>query len=480
MGFSVGGLISGLDTDNVISQMIGIERQPIVKLQAKEADYQVKLTSYGSLKSALTTLKNAASSFDTSVDLNQYSALSSDTSAFTASVFSTAKAGTYSVSVQSLAQVQKVKSGAFGVDEAVGEGKFTLQLGSGSSVEINTDGDDTIEDVARLINEKQKDIQAAVITNGDEAYLTLTGQKTGATNTIRIEITEENPPTPVGDDPEDPEYLRDAVGLSRLLYVQDGANNHLSQSQAASDAILTVDGVEGIHRSTNSIADVIKGVTLNIKNVTGTGESETLTITRDTAAIASKMNAFVEAYNAVVDFFKEAQKYDSKTQEAGALLGDSTSNQIRNRLRSAVVNAVTGAPDGLSRLSNLGISMTDEGKLEVDATALNETLTEKFDDVVSFFTISSDEKKGFGVRLASTLDTMLNKTSGDLAVKTGGIQSSIDRIEKDIKKYETRAAKVEDRLRAQFESLELVLAQYQKTGDYLTQQIEALQGMYKS
>jgi flagellar hook-associated protein 2 len=480
MGFSVGGLISGLDTEKVISQMLEIERQPIIKLQTKEAGYQVKLTSYGSLKSTLATLKNAASSLDTSTDLNQFSAASSDASVFTASVFSTAKTGTYSLSVQSLAEAHKVKSNAFAVDEAIGEGKFTIQLGSGNSAEITTDADDTLEDVARLINEKQKDVQAAVITNGDHAYLTLTGLKTGAANTIRIEISEENPPVPVGDDPEYPEYLSDQVGLSRLLYVQGGTHNHLDQTQAASDAILSVDGVEGIHRPTNTIADVIKGVTLNIKDVTAVGETESLTITRDTAALTSKMNAFIEAYNAVVDFFKEVQKYDSRTQEAGALLGDSTANQIRNRLRGIVANSVAGVPGGLSRLSDLGVTMATDGKLELDTTVLNEVLTDKFDEVLSFFTAADGEQKGFGVRLVSTLDTMLNSTKGDLATKTAGIQSSIDRIDSDIAKYEARALKVEERLRAQFESLELILAKYQKTGDYLTQQIEALQGMYKS
>src|SRR5262245_14432104 len=130
MGISVGGLISGLDTDNIIKKLTDIEKQPITKLQQKEAAYQVKLTSYGSLKGAISTLRTAAAALDSPTDLTQFTGTSSNTNAFTASVFSTAKAGAYDVKVEGVAQVHKLKSDAFGVDEAVGAGKFTLQLGT--------------------------------------------------------------------------------------------------------------------------------------------------------------------------------------------------------------------------------------------------------------------------------------------------------------------------------------------------------------
>lgn len=484
MGFSVGGLISGIDTDSVLTQLTNLERQPITKLQEKEAAYQVKLTSYGSLRSALTTLRSATSALDSATDLNVYSGVSTNTSAFTGTVFSTAKTGSSTISVSSLAQVHKVKSDAFSVDEAVGAGTFTLQLGSGTAVEITTDGDDKLEDVARLINEKQKDIQAAVINDGNKVYLTLTGQRTGAANTIRLEVTAETPPTPPGD-PPDLGDVTDNLGLSRLRFDMagvdeegvnlEGSNNHLSQTQAASDAVLTVDGVEGIHRSTNTVADVIKGVTLTLKGVTEDNKPETFTVSRDTSALASKVNAFVDAYNAVVDFFKSAQSYDSKTKEAGVLLGDSTTNQLRKRLGRMMGGVVPGAADGMSRLSDLGITMDKEGKLQVDSTALNDALTNRFDDVSTFFTAKNGENKGFGVSMLITLDGMLDSNKGDLTTRTKGIQSSVDRIEKDIAKLEKRVTSTTDRLKAQFQTLESLLGQYQKTGDFLTQQITSWQ-----
>src|SRR5262249_51864158 len=147
------GLISGLDTESIISKLTAIDRQPVTKLQQKEAAYQVTLTSYGSMKSTLSSLRTAASALDATTDLTQFTGVSSNTDAFTASVFTTAKAGTYDIKVDGLAQVHKLKSSAFGVNEAVGAGKFTLQLGTGTATEITVDTDDTLADVANQIND---------------------------------------------------------------------------------------------------------------------------------------------------------------------------------------------------------------------------------------------------------------------------------------------------------------------------------------
>ncbi len=484
MAISVGGLISGIDTKSVIKQLTELERKPILKLQTKEAAYQVKLTSYGGLRSVLSSLRSAAAALDSPSDFNQFSGVSSNPATFTASVFSTATGGSTSISVHSLAQVHKVKSEAFGTEEAVGEGTFTLQLGDGEATEISTSAEDTITDVARKINEAQRSIHAAVITDGTRSYLTLTGQRTGEANTIRLEVTAETPP-PAGEPPDpenppDPGSLTDKEGLSRLLYLPGGENNGLVETQKASDAVLTVDGVENIRRPTNVVTDVLKGVVLTLTGTTEQDQTETLTISRDTAAVAAKVNAFVDAYNAVTEFFKNAQSYDPQTQRAGILLGDGTTNLIRNRLRTNLAGFVSGGVEGLSRLSDLGVTLNKDGKLQVDHSTLNDAIQSRFDDVTTFFTANEQDAEGFGVNMVKLLDRMLNNNNGDLAVRTKGIQTSVDRISKDIARHETRILKTESRLQTQFQNLERLLGQYQKTGDYLAQQITALQNMNQS
>ena len=62
MTIGVGGLVSGLDTENIISQMMTLERRPILLLQGREADFLAKISAMGTMKSGLAALQTAASS----------------------------------------------------------------------------------------------------------------------------------------------------------------------------------------------------------------------------------------------------------------------------------------------------------------------------------------------------------------------------------------------------------------------------------
>jgi flagellar hook-associated protein 2 len=79
--------------------------------------------------------------------------------------------------------------------------------------------------------------------------------------------------------------------------------------------------------------------------------------------------------------------------------------------------------------------------------------------------------------LIDTLDSMLSTTQGALAARTQGIQTSIDHIGDQVERIEYRNAAWEARTRAQFNALEVLLAEYQTTGNYLTQQIAGLQNL---
>ncbi len=64
MGISIGGLISGMDTDSVISKLLDIQKKPISLLQNKEADFKVKLSAYSTLQGSLESVKTAARNLD--------------------------------------------------------------------------------------------------------------------------------------------------------------------------------------------------------------------------------------------------------------------------------------------------------------------------------------------------------------------------------------------------------------------------------
>ncbi len=478
MTISVGGLISGLDTNGMIEQMLALQQRPIVRLQQREAAYQVELTAYGSLDGLLDSLKSAMEDLDSVSDLTSFSVSSGDADLFTVSVDENATAGSYDVTVQNLAKVHKLTSkkvgdgttledGAFADGEYVGKGTIHLKVGSGSTVDITVSDTDTIDDVAQAINDADAGVNAAVIFDGTYYFLTLATDETGAENVINLTVTDTG-------DPSD----TDMIGLSRLVY-DKGVTENLENTQTAEDSMITVDGVSNISRDTNVIDDVIEGVTITLESGPDAPDNEaTLTVSRDTAAVVSKINSFVSAYNQVLDLFESYQSYDPDTETAGVLLGDATTNSIRNRLDNRVTDMVPGV-ESFGRLSDLGITLNGEGEFEVDSSTLNDALDDHFDDVLQFFAQSTEGSEGFAVRMVDILEAILDSTDGTLATRTDGIQTSIDGIEDQVERIAMRNLAWETRTRAQFNALELLLAGFQNTGNYLSQQILGMQNLNK-
>ncbi|MBI5590625.1 MAG: flagellar filament capping protein FliD [Deltaproteobacteria bacterium] len=470
MSISVGGLVSGMDTDKIISQLQELQKKPITKLQTQEAAYQVKLSAYSSLKGSLNDLKNAAKNLDSVSDITSFSATSSNTSLLTASAEKTAVAGSYSVTVNSLATAQKLTSTGFTESEAVGKGTIHLTFGSNDPVDIAVNSGSTISDIATAINKADTGIYASVINDGTKSYLTLTGKQTGSANVIKLTVTEDGTDTanlPVGV----PSADEDTTGLSRLVYDAGGAKN-LTQLQGAANADISVDGVTHISRASNTISDVINGVTLKLKEA-DTSKTVTVEVERSDDLLTTRLNAFLDAYNGLMNSLDSLQSYDKETKETGTLFGDSTTRRIQSEVRNLFTNSVSGLSADSDTLTELGVSTNDDGDLELDSTVFSAKLKDNFDNVVKFFTKTDTGAKGFAVRMASSMETMVG-TKGLLATRTDGIQNSIDDIDDQVTRLNDRLSVSETRLRTQFSALEVLLGQYQNTSSSLTSNLDAL------
>jgi flagellar hook-associated protein 2 len=330
----------------------------------------------------------------------------------------------------------------------VGKGIIQLKVGDGSTTDIAVSATDTIDDVAQAINDAKAGVKATVIFDGTNYFLTLSGEDTGSANKISLIVTDEDG------------FNKDASNLSRLFYEDLDPENQMVQAQAAADSIITID---------------VSGLTITLESAPAVPDNEAaLTVSRNTLEIVSKINSFVSAYNNVLDFFDASQSYSQDTETAGLLMGDATTNSIRNSLRNMVTNTVPGV-ESFERLTDFGITMNSEGRLEVDSSTINSALDDDFDDVVEFFTQATEGSEGFAVRMVDTLDVMLDSTNGALDARTDGIQNSIDDIQDQVERIEMRNLAWETRTRAQFNALELLLAGYQNTGNYLSQQITGMQ-----
>jgi len=396
-GITVGGLASGLDVNSIVEQLVAAERAPTEKrLDYKEAVYTAQISTYGTLKSALAKFQTSVRALSTASKFNARSATVSDDKVLTATASSIAEGGSYAIKVSQLAQSHSLASGAFAsVTDVVGTGKLTIRLGTteydpddgsyagfqqkqGSSVitvDINA-GNNSLEGVRDAINAADAGVQASIINDGSGYRLVVSSKETGADNSIRITVSD--------DDGSD----TDGNGLSRLAY-NDQATN-LEQTMEALDAKLTVNGL-AVTSSSNTVTGVVHGVTLNLKSVSESPIN--LSVARDKTSARSAIDAFVTAFNELNAILDTMGQYDPETKQAGVLQGDPLMRSVATQIRRALLPT---DQTGLI-LADLGITtlakdkVQDDGttllagSLVIDEATLNKVMDERFDDIAKVF-----------------------------------------------------------------------------------------------
>lgn len=156
------------------------------------------------------------------------------------------------------------------------------------------------------------------------------------------------------------------------------------QLAAGEDAELSVDNVT-IKKSSNTVSDVIPGVTLNL-----VGESLLTTVTlkvdRDLDTIKKNIKTMADSFNSIISYINTQFSYDEKTKKTGGVLfGDGTLSSVKSDLISAVTKTITGLSSDYNRLPLIGISLGDNVNLTIDDTKLANALTTNFDDVKKLF-----------------------------------------------------------------------------------------------
>jgi len=460
MALQVGGIMSGLDTENLIRQLMELERAPIKVLERRENAFNVQLSAYGEIKSVLNRLQSAAEDLADPESFAATAATSSNEDILTVSGSSDAEPGNYSIKVNSLAQAHAVRSGSFDNgtgDTEVGKGTISIQVGAGDAVDITIDDTNkTLSGIARAINDADAGVSASVIDDGiGHTYLSLLAEETGEDNTISVTIND-------GDGNNE-----DASGLSALY--NNPAVHAMHETQAASNSELNVNGID-VERSGNTIDDLITGVTLTLHEA-DTTETVAVNVSRDIDSIKGKINAFVDAYNNVVNRFASKQSYGGEEDSSGVLIGDSTLRHISRWMRSLMGDSVDGITSGYDTLLSIGISANNNGKFEVDDDTLADALNDNLDDVVTLFTADSGSSRGIAFLMDDYLDDVLDTRDGLIAAKEEGLQNSIDSLQESQESMEMRIARREEILWKQFNSLELLLSNYNQTGSFLAQQI---------
>lgn len=444
------GVGSGLDLNGLLNQLNAAERQKLKPLTIQRSQEQAKISAFGRLQSSLDKFQSAVAKLN---DASLYSSLSTSVrgEGITASAGSGASAGRYEVEVIQAARSGSLASAgvANNTDPLVGAGGDTLTLAFAGKDDVTIALEEgwSLSQIRDAINaHPDAGVSASLINDGSENghRLVLSSSETGT-----------------------------AAGIESMAFANGALNEDVISRVTGRDAELKINNIL-ITSASNRVEGAIQGITLELDG-TAAGKTATVVVEQDSEVLKDAVKGFVSAYNEMKSTVGRMTKVTGDAATAGELVGDRAIRTIETRLSRDLVSRVEGGEFGI--LSDFGISLRSNGRLELDETKLDDAIANNSQGLANFFA-GSDKQGGMAGRLDQTLAQFLGNE--------GLIQSSIKSSETRVSSLENRFERMElsiertlDRYRRQFGQLDSMLSQMNATSAYLSQQFDMLAQMGK-
>ncbi len=488
------GLSSGMDTEQLIHDIMTAERIPVDRVYQQKIQAEWKRDAYRDVNTKLSQLRNMSFDLGLQSSFQQRVASSSHDNLVSVNASGRAQAGTYELRVDKLAtsgQVIATDAGEKFDDfmevflEDDDDITFELRGLDGEMEQIVVTKEDTLESVlAKINNNKNIGIRAF----HDSGKVSLTTTETG-----------ENAKIVVSDDESG--FFNKVFGLGENeTEIEDG----VFEVASGKNAEVNINGLD-LERESNSFD--LDGITVNLQEVSNT--TVRIEVKHDVDATVDKIKEFVDLYNSLVDEFnlmtreevhrdfppltpeqkgalseKEIELYEEKAR-SGLLRSDPIISNVLTEMRMALGGAVEGL-EGNKSLSQIGIktgSWYEYGKLYIDEDKLRTAIEEDPDNVESIFTNRSDvpSEKGLASRLTAALDKGMKRitdTAGKASVTydQSFLGEQIRGLEDRLSAMEDRLIRIEANHWQKFTAMEKVLSQLYAQGDWLVQQLATMQG----
>lgn len=469
------GLGSGLQVADIVGAIVGAEKVPYEsRLNQKEGKITTDISAVGALKSALQKVQDSISSL-ADADRYQLREAKGNDDFISMSSNKEAEIGNYSVQVDALAEKHKLVSTGISSEEAVGEGTLTINSGT-NNFDIAVSDTTTLSEIRDAINDStdNESVIATIITDDDGQHLVLSSKETGLANTITLVI----------DDINDGNNTN-TTGLSRLAYDPDPLSTtySLSMKEAtpAADAQITIDGTLVVTNSTNTFTNVIDGVDITAKKVHTVNDDSSVeglsrvTLNENNANMEAGLNQFVKNYNDLLTLSKTLGQ--AGEGRSGPLAGDSLLRGVMSKLRQQISTPFeTSGSDSLS-LSQLGVRSDRYGVLSLDKDDLNEAIANDVDGIQNFF-VGTEDVSGF----ASSIDTLMKfytDSDGLIDSRIEGKKTQLENIDDDRLSFGRKMDALEARLYKQYNAMDLLVANLNATGSYVTAQLDNMPGVVR-
>lgn len=508
-GISFSGLGSGLDTQAIVRQLVSIERLPIQSLQSRRGTEQRRLDLVGDLGELVRGLKDKAEQLATAEDFFAFAATISDEAAATVTADSGASQGTHTLDVQRLAATDRWAFDAVGsrtenLSVTAGE-QISFKIGTTDYTLTIDENQSSLDDIASQLEAMAPDeISASVVNTGTESapryQLVIASTASGEEGRITDIFSNVGQTGGLLGLPPD-----GATALTIDYSAPDGNGQSTSTNNitVGNDALAEIDGLL-VRRSTNTFTDVIEGVTLELRGLTG-GDAATVSVEPDREAVRGQIDEFITAYNEVIDFVNQQQTFtpSDSDEEAGTtgglLFGDSILGSVERSLQRALfnvdLNTVINDTEGFSTLAAVGIEQDREGRLSVNSATFDEKFAENLPALMELFVdtdgfdnggadantpeanVDTTADSGLMNKLVREIDQMFGsigavgevQISGIFDVRSEAIRGAIGRYDDQIDRRERRLERYEETLILRFARLEELMGGLNAQGAALTQ-----------
>lgn len=456
MGLAIDGLISGLKTTDLINQLMQAEAVPQTLLKNKVTSSTTYITAMQALNTKVAALADLATKMAKPAASDLHTASVSST-AVTATAGPGAVDGTIDFTVDKVAQSQVTVTGP--LTQWPDQPPVLTFVAADGTMKQVTATSSSLADVAAAINKAGVGVTATQVaagldpSTGEKLYrLQLSSTKTGVEGSF---TAYRGSTADVG------------AGAGTALLSEPGA----AQVRQAQDAQITLwsgtAAAQKVTSSTNTFADVLPGVTVNVTAASTT--PVTLTVARDDKSISDLANSLITGLNDIFSYVATKQAVSTTTDSAGGTVvtagtftGDSTVRDATQKL----LDAASAPIDGISP-STYGISITSDGAMTFDATKFTAALAadpEKVKAVVA--TVAQ--------RVADAANASSDKYDGTITTKITGEQSTVKSLNNQITDWDTRLSDRRSSLEKTYANLEVQLQQLQSQSNWLTGQLASL------
>jgi flagellar hook-associated protein 2 len=441
------GAGSGIDVKSLAQSLVDAEKTPRKDaIDAKIKQSEAKISGHGAVKYALSQLQTAFSKMNDASEFASIKTTNSQPAAFGVSTTSLAEASSFNVSVGQIAQAQRTVTGGFAARNTAlsADADLELTLVTGISPDTTSDtisvSNKTPAGIVSAINSANKGISAQLVNTGSNFKIVITGG-TGAAKAFAL--------------------------TSSSTDVTFNA-----PAQAAQDAQFSINGLS-ITRNSNTISDVVDGVTFDLYTPTTTPAR--LELQRETTSIKDNIKELVTAYNDFESAMKVLGDRESKVAEfGGALAGDNLLQTVRSQVRTMVTgnfkayanpSATTGTPlnPDVYAGRHVGLSIDRNGVLTLDEAKLDKALSSHFDQVSTMFTAGQNAQSvynpangGLAGEAVKKLDKMLRST-GIIDGQTKSATAKITAYKADLTKLDEQMTKLLDRYTQQFSVMDSIV-----------------------